>query len=222
MSDLRLIIFDVDGTLVDSQGDILAAMAVSFEKASIQMPSREDVLGIVGLSLEQAFEKLVVGASSELITDMTQNYKDAYIDLRAKVGAAQSSPLYPHARQVLDQLQAVDENLLAIATGKSRRGLDKLLDAHDLRGLFISEQVSDFHPSKPHPSMVLQCLADAGVDPHQAVMVGDTTYDMDMGAAACVKTIGVAWGYHDAERLSADRIIHDFRELPTAIEQVLA
>lgn len=222
MTDLRLIIFDVDGTLVDSQADILAAMAVAFDRAELPTPERKDILGIVGLSLEEAFAHLVVGAPSTLIAQMTQDYKDSFIDLRAKVGAAQSSPFFPNAQTVLDQLHAQDHTLLAVATGKSKRGLNKLIDAHDLSGLFVSQQVSDFHPSKPHPSMVLQCLSDAGVEAHQAVMIGDTTFDMDMGRAAGVKTIGVSWGYHPIAELNADAVVTDFLDLPKTIEKVLA
>ncbi len=222
MQDIRLIIFDVDGTLVDSQVDILAAMGMAFRSSDMVTPSKTEILSIVGLSLETAFAKLVPSLSHGQILKLTDDYKDAYVALRGKVGAAQSSPMFPHARQILDQLNAIDENLLAVATGKSRRGLDKLLDAHELRGVFVSEQVADHHPSKPDPSMVLACLKETGVEPRNAVMIGDTSFDMDMGNAAGVRTIGVDWGYHPVDRLSgADEIISSFLDLPDAIERVL-
>lgn len=95
-----------------------------------------------------------------------------------------------------------------------------MIERHGLEGLFVSQQVADFHPSKPHPAMVLAALADTGVDASRAVMLGDTTYDMDMGRAAGVGTIGVSWGYHDAANLNADIVIDDFAALPAAIDKL--
>ena len=111
--------------------------------------------------------------------------------------------------------------LLGIATGKSRRGLDKLIEGHALDGLFVTQQVADFHPSKPHPSMVLQAMADAGVTPDSTVMIGDTSYDMDMARAAGVRAIGVSWGYHDRAVLAgAHRIIDDFGMLSVTLDNM--
>lgn len=217
MSDapLRLVIFDVDGTLVDSQMDILAAMGQAFDRAELPVPARDEVLGIVGLSLPEAFERLAMGAPSALRLNMVEWYKDAYVALRAKVGAAQSSPFYPGAREMLDRLHAVPEILLGVATGKSRRGLDKLLEGHDMRHFFVTQQVADHHPSKPHPAMILAALSETGVAPDEAVMVGDTVFDMEMAQAAGVRSVAVSWGYHPAERLSqANALIEDFNDLP--------
>ncbi|GAA6188122.1 HAD-IA family hydrolase [Litorivita sp. NS0012-18] len=220
--DLRLIIFDVDGTLVDSQGDILAAMGFAFERAQMPAPAREAILSIVGLSLPEAFARLAPQLDGALRAQMVEWYKDAYVSLRAQIGAAQSSPFYPHAHEVLKTLAAVPENLLAVATGKSRRGLDKLLDGHGLTGFFINEQVSDHHPSKPNPSMLLAALSETGVAAANAVMIGDTSYDMEMAAAAGIAGIGVSWGYHPRESLGAARlVVDDFRALPEAIMTVL-
>ena len=113
------------------------------------------------------------------------------------------------------------EVLLGIATGKSRRGLDKLIEGHGLEGLFVTQQVADFHPSKPHPSMILQAMADTGVAPAQTVMIGDTGYDMEMAAAAGVPGIGVTWGYHGRERLGAASLLaEDYDGLRAALGQV--
>lgn len=216
----RLVIFDVDGTLVDSQADILAAMTAAYASENLTPPSRAAILSIVGLSLPQAFARLMPDSDAALQTRLSDAYKHAYGDNRAQTGVA-GSPLFPGARAALDTLAATKGTVLAVATGKSKRGLDNLIVAHGLTGLFQSLQVADNHPSKPHPSMILQVLRETGLPAERAVMIGDTTYDIDMGHAANVATIGVAWGYHATESLRADRIIHSFAELPTAIDDVL-
>lgn len=218
--DLRLIIFDVDGTLVDSQADILSAMSSAFDRAAAPPPPRAAVLGIVGLSLDVAIPRLAPDLPAATHANMVDWYKEAYVALRAKTGAAESSPLYPHVRETLNLLHAQPNTLLGVATGKSRKGLDKLLDGHDMRALFVTQQVSDHHPSKPHPSMLLSALSETGIEPGNAVMIGDTRFDMDMAKAAQVPFIGVAWGYHPPEDLvDAIVILNDMRDLPSYLSQ---
>ncbi|MEJ6404090.1 HAD-IA family hydrolase [Yoonia sp. 2307UL14-13] len=219
MSDLRLAIFDVDGTLVDSQAEIMAAMTLAFASEGLEMPARPAVLSIVGLSLAEAFARLVPQTETVQQGRLVGAYKDAFADLRTN--DKELGPLFPGAREVLDTLRAQDHTLLAVATGKSRRGLDKVLERHGLTGFFHSEQVADHHPSKPHPSMINTALAETGVNPRAAVMIGDTTYDMDMARGAGVKTIGVSWGYHDANTLQPDCLIDSFDVLPQAIDEVI-
>ena len=218
---LRLIIFDVDGTLVDSQGDILAAMRSAFARADHPVPDAAAILGIVGLSLDVAVARLVPDLPEDQQDRIVGWYKDAYTDLRATSGVAQSSPLYPGALDTLCALHAVPETLLGVATGKSARGLDKLLDGHDLRRFFVTRQVADHHPSKPHPSMLLAALAETGVAPENAVMVGDTSFDMEMARAAGIRGIGVSWGYHRPDALgAASMIARDFRDLARLIDDI--
>lgn len=219
MPDLRLVIFDVDGTLIDSQTEIMAAMKVAFASENLPMLDRATVLSIVGLSLAEAFAVLCPQSALAQQTRLVQAYKDAFVELRSTYGKDQS-PMFAGAMDMLQTLHAQDHTLLAVATGKSKRGLDKMIERHGLEGLFVSQQVADFHPSKPHPAMVLAALADTGVDASRAVMLGDTTYDMDMGRAAGVGTIGVSWGYHDAANLNADIVIDDFAALPAAIDKL--
>ena len=216
---LRLVIFDVDGTLVDSQSDIVAAMTQAFESVDLAVPDRATILGVVGLSLGVLMPQLAPDASDTAHVKMIETYKHAYMSLRAEVGVAQSSPLYPGALDVLKTLHAQPETLLGVATGKSRRGLDKLIEGHGLEGLFVTQQVADHHPSKPHPAMILQALSETGVDAENAVMVGDTSFDMQMAASAKVRGIGVNWGYHDRARLTdAAQVINGFEQLAPTLD----
>jgi len=215
---LRLVIFDVDGTLVDSQNDILAAMHEGFAAVGEAAPARETILGIVGLSLDVAVARLAPHLPDAARRVVVEGYKDAYIRLRAGQGVVLSSPLYPQARETLDALRGVPDVLLGVATGKSARGLAKLVEGHALEGYFVTRQVADHHPSKPHPAMLHAALAETGVDPRDAVMVGDTSYDMEMARAAGIAGIGVTWGYHRAEALDgAVRLVRDFGELAAAL-----
>lgn len=219
MSDLRLVIFDVDGTLVDSQAEILAAMTIAFQSEGLVVPEREAVLSIVGLSLAEAFAVLCPACDKAQRNRLVEAYKEGFMQLR--IETKEMGPLFPGALAALDILQRQDHTLLAVATGKSRRGLDKVLERHGLTGFFHSEQVADHHPSKPHPSMILTALNETGVAPGKAVMLGDTTFDMDMARAAGIKKIGVSWGYHAAETLLPDLMINDFAALPDAVDQLI-
>ena len=214
---MRLVVFDVDGTLVDSQGDIVASMTAAFHHAGLDVPSRDAILGIVGLSLPQAMARLAPGTSEATNVALVEAYKAEYQRLR-KVGGAASSPLYPGIREVVETLSQEDETLLAIATGKSRRGLVALLDNHGWQKMFVSQQVADDHPSKPHPSMLLTAMSETGISPDRAVMIGDTTFDMEMAGAAGMAFVGVSWGYHPASHLTqAAEVVDMAADLPGAI-----
>ncbi len=217
---LRLVLFDVDGTLVDSQGAIVSAMTASFQAQSLPVPSRNAILSIVGLSLPHAMARLASDQSDLVQNALVDGYKQAYHAQRLEQGAA-SSPLYPGAREVIQALHDMPEVLLGVATGKSKRGLDALLEAHGLEQYFITRQAADHHPSKPHPSMIETALAETGVGAPHSVMVGDTSFDMEMAAAAQVAGIGVSWGYHDRSALStAQYVIESFEELPVTLANI--
>lgn len=208
---LRLVLFDVDGTLVDSQGAIVGAMTDAFAAVRMDAPSRDVVLSVVGLSLDLVMRELAPGADDVTHAALVEGYKSSFMAARKAAGAGHS-PLYPGARAALDQLHAVPNYLLGVATGKSQRGVEALIAAHGL-DFFVTRQVADHHPSKPHPSMVLTAMAETGVAAKDTVMIGDTSFDIDMGRAAGVCTVAVDWGFHPAEKLGADHIIRDYEEL---------
>jgi len=221
---LRLVIFDVDGTLIDSQDFILAAMRGAFAHADQPAPTDEATLGIVGLSLPQAMEVLVPGISETDRDRLVQFYKDSFVALRQAGGGEAETPFYPGARAALDRLDRAGY-LLSIATGKARRGLDHMLDSHGMRQLFVGTQTADDAPSKPHPGMVLNCLAATGVARQHAVVVGDTEIDMAMARAAGARAVGVDWGYHSIERLlrgGAEHIVSDFVQLDAVLLDIWA
>lgn len=220
---LRLVVFDVDGTLVDSQHAILAAMRAAFEGIERTPPAGEEILAIVGLSLPVAIATLAPDLAPSEVRDVAALYRSNFLADRAAGGAEAAAPLYPGARAALDGFAAQPSTLLGVATGKGRPGLEHLLTAHDLAGYFQTTQTADAHPSKPHPSMLESALAETGCAAASAVMVGDTEFDIVMGKAAGFATIGVTWGYHSVERLRAagpDRIVTEFGALEPAIEEL--
>lgn len=218
----RLVIFDVDGTLADSQGHILEAMQDAFAAVDRPLPPREVVLGIVGLSLEVAMPRLAPDLDAGAHAAMVAGYRAGF-RARREAGGVAATPLYPGIREVVEVLASQEQTVLSIATGKSMRGLEALLSGHGLRQHFLTVQVADHHPSKPHPSMLLTAMAETGIGPERSVMIGDTSFDMDMARAAGMPGIAVGWGYHPARELGA-ATAHAARaaDLPGAIDAVLA
>jgi len=221
MSELRLVVFDVDGTLVDSEADIVRALTRAFEATGRIAPEPAALRATIGMSIESAMAHLAPEAGEGGWARLAEGYRRAYFEERARRGAAELSPLFPGVREMLARLAEDPWILLGIATGKSRRGLTALIEAHGLEGVFATTQVADDHPSKPHPSMLLTAMAETGVAPERAVMVGDTRYDIDMARAARVKSIGVGWGAHPPATLGADALIGGFDELPAAIDRLI-
>ncbi|MGQ4272930.1 HAD-IA family hydrolase [Terrihabitans sp. B22-R8] len=216
---MQLVIFDVDGTLIDSQHMIVAAMERAFAAHDLPAPARDDILSIVGLSLETAMGVLCKEEPKTLPASLTAAYKNAFFELRSS--REHEEPLFPGALAALDALAQREDIMLGIATGKSLRGVRAILDLHDLHGRFVTVQTADDHPSKPHPSMVLTAAAEAGILPQRSIMLGDTTYDMEMGRAAGARAIGVSWGYHASAQLTAvgaERVLDTFDQLIAAID----
>jgi phosphoglycolate phosphatase len=209
----RLALFDCDGTLVDSQANICLAMEHAFGEAGRVPPPRNATRRIVGLSLVEAMRQLLPDEQDALHREMAERYKAAFFTLRGN--GLVDEPLYDGIAGLLSEL---DESgwLLGVATGKSDRGLDNCLNHHAIKGLFVTLQTADRHPSKPHPSMVYQALAESGAEASDAIVIGDTVYDIHMGRAAGCRTIGVGWGYHPLTELreaGADFVVETVSEL---------
>lgn len=211
---MYLILFDCDGTLVDSQDTIVSGMEAAFAAVDLPPPPRAACLGIVGLSLEVAIDRLVKDEQRHLVQRMADAYRDAKIAERAAGGG--HDPLYPGARAAIDALNAREDVLLGVATGKALRGVTHMVEVHGLHERFVTVQTADRAPSKPHPGMILQAMEETGATPEKTVMIGDTSYDMAMARNAGVTGIGVSWGYHAKPLLSeagAAIIVDDYAEL---------
>jgi phosphoglycolate phosphatase len=196
----RLAIFDCDGTLVDSQHNIVMAMNEAFAQAKLDPPGRLATLKVVGLSLIEAMQMLLPEADTKFHKAMAESYKQAFWRLRGN--GLIDEPLYDGIADAIDALEA-DGWLLGVATGKSDRGLAICLEHHGLTKRFVTLQTADRHPSKPHPSMIETAIAEAGASPETTIMIGDTSFDMLMGRAANVRALGVSWGYHPTHELHA-------------------
>ena len=213
----RLAIFDCDGTLVDSQINICLAMEDCFARAGLETPCRERARRVVGLSLVEAMRAMLPEADPEFHVTLAEDYKLAFHRLRGQ--GLVDEPLYEGVTDLIDALES-DGWLLGIATGKSDRGLGLCLAHHGLSRRFVTLQTADRHPSKPHPSMVEQAMADAGADRASTIMIGDTSFDMAMARAAGVTASGVAWGYHEARELR-DAGAHDVADHPSDILELI-
>lgn len=196
----RLAVFDCDGTLVDGQAAVCDAMDAAFAAAGLTLPDRNQVRRIVGLSLPQAVRVLAPDAEADRQAAVVDAYKAAFRATREQ--GLLEEPLFEGIAPLLHSLRANGWQL-AVATGKSDRGLAACLAAHGIGDMFVSLQTADRHPSKPHPAMLEAALFEAAAQPGDAVMIGDTTFDIEMARAAGVRPIGVAWGYHAPAELIA-------------------
>ncbi len=220
---MRLIIFDCDGTLVDSQHIIVAAMERAFAAHGLALLPRLEVLSIVGLSLPLAVGRLLPETDAATVATVTEAYRDAFHDLRRE--PTHHEPMFPGAFEAIEAFGKCSDVVLGIATGKSRRGVDGILERFGLTSRFVTIQTADGHPSKPHPSMLLKAMADVGAEPGHTVMIGDTTFDIEMARAAQVGAIGVAWGYHPVlalQRAGAHVIVERCGEIVSVVREHLA
>jgi phosphoglycolate phosphatase len=216
----RLIVFDCDGTLVDSQQLIVEAARQTVLSHGLEPLEATAVRAVIGLSLELALAQLVPGADERVLISLVATYRANWRLLRTQ---GLLEPLFPRTREVLGTLDR-NGHLLGVATGKSRAGLLEVLDHHGLTALFVSFQTADRHPSKPHPGMLQEAMRETGSAPGETLMVGDTSFDMEMARAAGARAIGVAWGYHPPAQLEAagaELILENFDQLLDCVRGVL-
>ena len=201
----RLIAFDFDGTLVDSQRAITEAMALAFLEAGREAPPACRVRRVVGLRLEEAIARLLAddenaADAGALVPGIAAGYRRAFAGLRGRPDF--DEPLVDGAREVIEQLDRSGV-FLAIATGKNRRGLVASLERHGLGSHFTTLKTADDGPGKPHPGILLDAMAEVGVEPEETLLIGDTIYDIQMARNAGAGALGVAWGYHETGELLA-------------------
>lgn len=213
----RLIVFDCDGTLVDSQRLIVDCVQEAFAGEGLAIPAPEAIRRIVGLSLAAAVDRLMGGADPAHAAVVAERYKDVF--MRRRLAGPVDEPLFPGARELLAELRARGL-LLGIATGKTMRGLRHVLASHRLEAHFVTLQTADRHPSKPHPAMLEAAMAETGARAAETVVVGDTTFDVEMARAAGALPVGVAWGNHppdELHRAGAVAVLGRFAELLTLL-----
>ncbi|MET3897298.1 phosphoglycolate phosphatase [Devosia sp. UYZn731] len=217
-----LVMFDMDGTLIDTQALITEHMAATFAGAGLAAPVPEESRRVIGLSLPVALGRLAKSDDAGLIERLVESYKSHY---RASVVTDEGREgLFPGALSALERLRLWPDTQLGIATGKGLNGVHRILGLHGIEDYFVTLQTPDHNPSKPHPGMMYRAMSETGASAEQTVMVGDTTFDIEMGKAAGAKAIAVSWGYHEtAEMLEAgaDAVIDRYEDLDAAIRTVL-
>ena len=206
----KVLVFDWDGTLVDSEQHIVSCIAESAEVCNLPALSYDRMKSIIGLGMKEALYSLYPEITEAQITTLRQHYSKRF---HKNEGAELS--LFPNVEKVLGTLKGMGY-LLAVATGKSRRGLDMAKEQSGLAHYFDVERCADETQSKPHPQMLLEIAQHFDVLPEQMLMVGDTTFDLEMAQRAGAASVGVSYGVHavdDLHQFEPQRIVDDMQEL---------
>ena len=209
----KLVVWDVDGTLVDSRRTIFEGVSEAYRGVGLEPPTYDRTRQIVGLGLRDAMAVLSPELPDEMVDRIAEGYRQAFQAWHRTPGFAE--PLYDGAAETLDRLRDGGWKI-AMATGKSRRGVETIIRMHGWADLFDSTHCADDGPGKPHPAMLLEAMRALGAPPERTIMVGDTAHDMRMAKAAGAYAQGVSWGFHTAEEVQeggADHIAHDFAAL---------
>jgi phosphoglycolate phosphatase len=214
-SPLRLVVFDCDGTLVDSGHIIVAAMRAAWAVEGLPEPSDALIRRQVGLPLVEAIGNVAHAHDAIMHNRLAGHYKEVFVT--GRLDGLHDEPLYPGCREVLETLAADDSVILAVATGKGRRGLMSTLERHAIGHHFTLLKTADDGPGKPNPDILIDAMAEVGVDPSNTVVIGDTVFDVTMAVRANVRAIGVGWGYHPPEELKkagASALAEGFADVP--------
>ena len=218
---MRLVVFDCDGTLVDSQQSIVKATEEALAAFNLPPPERERILRAVGLPVEAAMRRHAPQVNEETLADISHKFRNIYNELNQQDDRGQV--MFDGMRELIGALAQEQDTLLGIVTMKSRRGLHRVVDAYDIRGAFKTLKSADDGPGKPAPDLLLAAMDECAMTPAQTVMVGDTGFDMLMAKAAKAHAVGVAWGYQDIDEMEeggADVIAHTPQELAAILERL--
>ena len=195
MSRYDLVVFDWDGTLMDSTRLIASCLQEACREVGAPIPSDSDALFVIGLNMADTFRRVAPGLDAEAQRRLAERYRHHFLSREHE------APLYEGVREMLEELHARGARL-AVATGKARRGLERALDATGLRRWFEATRCADEGFAKPHPDMLLMLLDVTGVEPARSVMVGDTTHDLELAANAGVDAVAVSYGAHPEDLLA--------------------
>ena len=213
--------FDCDGTLVDSQHTIVATMHVACDIVGAERPDALAVRRIIGLPLLGAIARLLPQLTPDVHDRICETYKAQFSATR-QAGELREE-LYPGIAECIDVLDRRGW-LLGVATGKSTRGLTAALGSHGLLERFCTLQTADLALGKPNPDMLLRAMSETGCEPSATVMIGDTTFDMEMARNAGTRAVGVGWGYHDPADLlaaGAETVVTRGDELAAVLRDML-
>jgi phosphoglycolate phosphatase len=214
----KLAVFDVDGTLVDSRVILMHTAHTAFTELGLPAPTYDEVRQIVGLSLYEGLAQLAPDMTTDQVEAVVALYRSIFTELRRQPGFVE--PLYPGAADLLERLKAQGWRI-AMATGKSRRGVNNIVEMHRWADLFDSTHCADDGPGKPHPAMLIEAMRALDATREETVMIGDTAHDIRMAQAAGVRAVGVSWGFHTREELEAchpDCIADTFGELELELD----
>jgi len=190
-----LIVFDWDGTLIDSAGTIVECIQSAARDMGLEVPDRARASHVIGLGLQDSLRHAVPGLAPERYLEFADHYRRHFL------ARQESMSLFPGIRDLLAGMSR--SRGLAIATGKSRKGLDRSLEAEDLRRYFSASRCADETNPKPHPAMLLEIMDELGIDAERTLMIGDTSHDLDMAKAAGVDALAVTYGAHPEKGLRA-------------------
>lgn len=211
---IKLVIFDWDGTLMDSAAMIVNCFNAATRDVGLPQRGAREVRQIIGLSLHDAFKTLIPRASPDQRSRLIERYRAHFLTLEPT-----AMPLFPGVTQYLRELYA-QRYLLAVASGKSRRGLEKALNDTGTTPYFVSTRCADEALSKPHPQMVLDILQDTGISPREAIVVGDTVFDLQMAMAARVDAVAVTYGVHELDQLRQHQPLACVNSFPEVYEWI--
>ncbi|MBU1214181.1 MAG: HAD-IA family hydrolase [Gammaproteobacteria bacterium] len=205
----ELIVFDWDGTVMDSTAVIATSIQSACRDLALPVPSDEDARHVIGMGLAEALRHAVPAAPEDMYEPLADRYRHYFL------AQDQTIPLFSGARETIAELHEAG-HLLAVATGKSRKGLDRVLESSGLRSYFHASRTADETFSKPHPAMLQELMDELGMQPEQVLMVGDTTHDLQMAINAGVDAVGVTHGAHPEDQLRELQplaLLDDFNEL---------